>query len=133
MARFGVLMLNHGKWGDEQVVSGDWVAAATGRSSQALNVAYGYLWWLNREGNIGSPLAATSADAADTTTRQGQIAPDAPDDMFWALGLGNQVMQVDPGSRTVVVRLGTPETRPQPPTFGPVDASKVVTSAITQP
>jgi hypothetical protein len=39
----------------------------------------------------------------------------APDDMFWALGLGNQIVQVDPGSKTVVVRLGTAEARPHHP------------------
>jgi hypothetical protein len=53
--------------------------------------------------------------------------------MFWALGLGNQLVQVDPGSRTVVVRLGTAEPRPKPPTFGPAEASKVVTEAVTKP
>ena len=50
--------------------------------------------------------------------------------MFWALGLGNQVVQVDPGSGTVVVRLGTAETSPEPPTFGPAQASRVVTEAV---
>ena len=59
--------------------------------------------------------------------------PGAPADMFWAIGLGNQIVQVDPGSRTVVVRLGTAEARPQPPTFGPRDASTVVTGALTAP
>jgi hypothetical protein len=50
--------------------------------------------------------------------------------MFWALGLGNQLVQVDPGSQTVVVRLGPPEPRPRPPTFGPAEAAKVVTEAV---
>jgi CubicO group peptidase (beta-lactamase class C family) len=132
MARFGVLMLNHGKWGDKQIVSAAWVKDATGHSSQKLNAAYGYLWWLNRKGVIGSPLVATDlSKAQNPTTRKGQVVPGAPDDMFWALGLGNQIVQVDPGSKTVVVRLGTAEARPQPPTFGPVEASKVVTEAVT--
>ena len=50
--------------------------------------------------------------------------------MYWALGLGNQLIQVDPGSRTVVVRLGAGAARPQPPTFGPPEASRVVTEAV---
>ena len=58
------------------------------------------------------------------------MVPGAPPDMFWALGLGNQVIQVDPGSRTVVVRLGTAEPTPRPPTFGPAEASRVVTEAV---
>jgi hypothetical protein len=52
--------------------------------------------------------------------------------MFWAIGLGNQIVQVDPGTKTVVVRLGTTELQPQPPTFGPAEASRVVTHAISE-
>jgi CubicO group peptidase (beta-lactamase class C family) len=131
LARFGVLMLDHGRWGARQVVSRAWVAQATGRSSTRLNAAYGYLWWLNRKGVLASPLAGTSArDAANGTARTGRLVPGAPSDMFWALGLGNQVIQVDPGTRTVVVRLGTAEPSPRPPTFGPAEASRVVTEAV---
>jgi CubicO group peptidase (beta-lactamase class C family) len=131
LARFGVLMLNNGKWGDRQVVSSDWVHAATGQASTKLNAGYGYLWWLNRPGGHADPLAAVSLDGArNPTTDQGQIAPGAPADMYWALGLGNQLVQVDPGTKTVVVRLGTGEPRPKPPTFGATAASKVVTDAV---
>jgi CubicO group peptidase (beta-lactamase class C family) len=131
MARFGSLFLARGAWNGKQIVSADWVRAATGAPSTPLNVAYGYLWWLNRRGRIAGPLAATSlAGAAHQAPTTGQLAPGAPADMFWALGLGNQVIQVDPGSRTVVVRLGTGAARPQPPTFGPKEASRVVTSAV---
>jgi CubicO group peptidase (beta-lactamase class C family) len=131
MARFGTLMANDGRWGDHQIVAKQWVEASTGRSSTRLNVAYGYLWWLNRRGHISSPLVATSlADVGDGKTEDGQLAPGAPDDLFWALGLGNQLVQVDPRSRTVVVRLGAGGPRPQPPTFGPVEASTVITEAL---
>jgi CubicO group peptidase (beta-lactamase class C family) len=131
LARFGVLMLNDGRWGGEQIVSRAWVAAATGRSSTPLNAAYGYLWWLNRKGVLSSPLAATTVGAAKNPSRKhGRLVPGAPGDMYWALGLGNQVIQVDPGSRTVVVRLGSVELNPQPPAFGPAEASKVVTEAV---
>jgi len=41
-----------------------------------------------------------------------------------------QLIQIDPGTQTVVVRLGKPEVNPQPPTFGPAEASKVVTEAV---
>ncbi len=70
-----------------------------------------------------------SADELDHDA--GPLAPGAPDDMYWALGLGNQLIQIDPGTRTVVVRLGTAELIPLPPTFGPGDASEVVTQAVT--
>ncbi len=134
LARFGTLFLERGRWGSEQVVSADWVDAATGRSSTDLNAGYGYLWWLNREGVLASPLAATNvAGVGDAAPVRGRLVPGAPESMFWALGLGNQVVQVDPGSRTVVVRIGTAEPRPQPPTFGRLDASRVVTEAVTGP
>jgi CubicO group peptidase (beta-lactamase class C family) len=132
LARFGTLMLNHGRWGKRQIISTNWVKAATGRPSTPLNAAYGYLWWLNQKGHIAAnPLVATSiSEAANPQAKTGRLVPDAPADLFWALGLGNQVVQVDPGSGTVVVRLGTAEARPQPPTFGPYEASRVVTQAV---
>jgi CubicO group peptidase (beta-lactamase class C family) len=117
LARFGVLMLNEGRWGAKQIVSSRWVEQATGRSSTPLNAGYGYLWWLNRMGRLAAG-------------NHGQLVPGAPADMVWALGLGNQIIQIDPGSRTVVVRLGTAEAIPSPPTFGPAQASKVVTAAV---
>jgi CubicO group peptidase (beta-lactamase class C family) len=126
-------MLNNGRWGDKQIVSAGWVRQATGLSSTKLNAAYGYLWWLNHEGLIGSPLVATNfAAVADPSTKKGRLVPGAPNDMFWAIGLGNQIVQVDRGTKTVVVRLGTTELRPRPPTFGPAEASKVVTEAISE-
>jgi CubicO group peptidase (beta-lactamase class C family) len=131
LARFGLLLLNGGRWGSEQIVSADYVAEATGRSSTKLNVGYGFLFWLNHRGPIGNPLVATDLSAlSDPTTQVGQLAPGAPRDLFWAIGLGNQIIQVDPGSGTVVVRLGAGGVRPKPPTFGPVEASKVVTEAV---
>jgi CubicO group peptidase (beta-lactamase class C family) len=131
MARFGSLFLNHGRWNGRRIVSAKWVREATGAPSTPLNAAYGFLWWLNRRGRIAGPLAATSlSGAADQSPRQGRLVAGAPADLFWALGLGNQVIQVDPATRTVVVRLGTGESRPRPPTFGPREASRVVTEAV---
>jgi CubicO group peptidase (beta-lactamase class C family) len=131
LARFGSLFLARGAWNGTQVVSRRWVQEATGAPSTPLNAGYGFLWWLNRRGRLAGPLAATSiAGAADTTVGRGRLVPGAPADMFWALGLGNQVVQIDPGSRTVVVRLGTAESRPRPPTFGPAEAARVVTEAV---
>lgn len=132
LARFGSLLLDGGRWGGRRIVSARWVTEATGRSSTRLNAAYGYLWWLNRPGPLAGPLAATDLGAASRPkTIQGPLVHGAPQDMFWALGLGNQLVQVDPRSRTVVVRLGTAEPRPRPPTFGPAEASRVVTEALT--
>ena len=55
MARLGYLMLRHGKWGDEQVISEDWVKKMVTPVSSAKEVShgkedgrysYGYMWWL---------------------------------------------------------------------------------------
>jgi CubicO group peptidase (beta-lactamase class C family) len=113
------------------VVSSSWVTQATARSSTTLNAGYGYLWWLNHEGVIEDVLAATSRQQARHSAR-GRLVPGAPNDMYWALGLGNQLVQIDPGTRTVVVRLGTADPIPFPPTFGPSEASTVVTEAVVR-
>jgi CubicO group peptidase (beta-lactamase class C family) len=122
-------MLNQGRWSGKQLVSQAWVKQATGPSSTKLNAAYGYLWWLNHEGVIPSVTAATSLQSV-AGEEKGRVVPGAPDSMYWALGLGNQLVQIDPASRTVVVRLGTASPIPLPPMFGPEQASKVVTVAL---
>jgi CubicO group peptidase (beta-lactamase class C family) len=131
LARFGLLMLRNGRWGDQRVVSAGWVARATGASSTVMNAGYGYLWWLNRYGVLAGPLTPmTREQAIDPATPRQRLVPDAPARTYWAIGLGNQIVQVDPGTDTVVVRLGTAEALPKPPTFGAAEASKVVTTAV---
>jgi CubicO group peptidase (beta-lactamase class C family) len=130
LARFGYLMLNHGNWDGEQVVSEDWVDQATGRSSTELNAAYGFLWWLNRKGAIASPAAATTG-AGDGSIADGQMVPDAPDDVFWALGFNNQIVAVIPEQHIVAVRMG-----PKPPADAPFTQAELtdgVLDALTDP
>jgi CubicO group peptidase (beta-lactamase class C family) len=132
MARFGVLMLDRGAWHGTRIVSSAWVRQATARSSTKLNAAYGYLWWLNRSGVIASVTAATTLQAiARGTTHVGRMVEGAPRSMYWALGLGDQLIQIDPGSQTVVVRLGSGVPLPIGPAFGPAEASRVVTQALS--
>jgi CubicO group peptidase (beta-lactamase class C family) len=132
MARFGYLFLRDGNWNGTQVVPSEWVEEATGRSSQELNAAYGYLWWLNRRGNIADPARPTTGrDGGDE--KDSQMRPGAPEDMFFALGLGDQIISIDPGSETVVARLGPVNVPKDAPGFGTGDAVKVVTEALTQP
>ncbi len=61
----------------------------------------------------------------------------APDDMYFALGLGGQIIVVDPASETVVVRLapfrGLGGGNGGLPNFGAGDAAKVVTEALVDP
>ena len=135
LARFGLLFLRQGEWGGDAVVPADWVAAATDRPSQPLNAAYGYLWWLNREGPVlDDALRATTAEEAARLPAR-RLVPGAPADMYWAIGLGGQIVQVDPGSDTVVVRLGPARLAPSDGPggagdYGPEDTARVVTDAL---
>ena len=45
MARFGLLWLRNGKWGDRQIVPPAYVKMATTPSAHGPD--YGFLWWLN--------------------------------------------------------------------------------------
>jgi CubicO group peptidase (beta-lactamase class C family) len=48
MARFGLLYLNHGRWGNTQIVPAGWVSeSSTAKSTVREGVGYGYSWWIN--------------------------------------------------------------------------------------
>lgn len=132
LARFGTLMLRGGRWGDEQIVSEEWVEASTGSSSQDMNAAYGWLWWLNRPGPV---LGAVQASGGVGVEPREQLVPGAPDDMFFALGFGGQTIAVDPGSRTVVTRMGpagsiTEQASGDGPEFGAEQAAMVAIDGV---
>ena len=105
-ARLGYLLLRHGDWHGTQVLSEDWVDEAT-NPSQDLNAGFGYMLWLNHPGSLVSIDNVRTPDYDEPSDEQ--LVPDAPEDMFWAIGLGGQIIQVDPETDTVVVRLGTPD------------------------
>ncbi len=60
LARFGLLALNRGKWGNKQIVSDKWWTEALTPSTVANSPAYGYLWWLN---TTSTAVPATSFEA----------------------------------------------------------------------
>lgn len=126
MARFGQLLLHDGAWDQQQIVSAEYLGEAT-TPSQELNEGYGYLTWLNVTGHLAG--AVSPVDASEEAERQeAQLVPDAPEGLFWALGLGGQIIQVDKDTDTVVVRLGSATLNP---TFGNADTARVVTEAVT--
>lgn len=129
LARFGQLFAQRGEWDGEEIVPASWVEDAVGGSSQELNAAYGLLWWVNRRGPVREPLDAENPGLPPGVTGAGQLVPGAPDDLYAALGFGGQVVLVDPGSSTVVVRLGTPGDRSDPDSYTVADAARVVTEA----
>ncbi|MBU2939508.1 beta-lactamase family protein [Lacinutrix sp. C3R15] len=97
MARFGLLVSANGKWDDTQIVSQNFLQAAT-NTSQNINKAYGYLWWLN--GKTSYHLPATQLEFT------GSLIPNAPNDMFAALGKNDQKIYVVPSKNLVVIRMG---------------------------
>lgn len=97
MARFGLLMLNKGKWDDEVVLNQNYYENAT-NTSQNINLGYGYLWWLNGKANYHLPQSQLQFP--------GSIIPEAPSDMFMALGKNDQKIYVVPSKKMVVIRMG---------------------------
>lgn len=62
MARFGLLYLNRGVWGNDRIISEAWIEESTTPHTTALidtaAVQYGYLWWLYREGGVSAAVAS---------------------------------------------------------------------------
>jgi CubicO group peptidase (beta-lactamase class C family) len=77
-ARFGLLWMRHGRWGDRQIVPESYIKMATAPSSTKHD--YGFLWWLNNENKVGLPM-----------------------DSFEARGAGGNIIYVDPANDLVVV------------------------------
>lgn len=107
MARFGLLALNHGKWKDEQIINEKYFNQSIS-SSQDINPSYGYLWWLNGKSQYMVP--------GTQTVFPGALVPNAPADMYAAMGAADQRIYVIPGKNMVVIRMGE-ASNPQNPTF----------------
>jgi CubicO group peptidase (beta-lactamase class C family) len=97
MARFGLLMYNKGKWGQDVILNEAYFNQAT-QSSQNLNLAYGYLWWLNGKASYKVPQLQT--------LYPGSLIATAPNDMFMALGKNDQKIYIIPSKKMVVIRMG---------------------------
>ena len=98
MARFGLLALNRGVWSGNDILGDDAYFEAMTTPSQSLNESYGYLWWLNGQPSFMAP--------GSQFVFTGQLAPNAPADMFSALGKNGQQINVVPSQGIVVVRMG---------------------------
>jgi CubicO group peptidase (beta-lactamase class C family) len=100
MARFGMLLLNKGKWDQTAVLDDENYFNSQVNTSQTLNPSYGYLTWLNGKSAHMLP----TVQFAFT----GPLMPNAPSDMFAALGKNDQKIYVVPSQNLVVVRMGEP-------------------------
>ncbi|MGI9551760.1 MAG: serine hydrolase domain-containing protein [Aurantibacter sp.] len=81
MARFGLLLLNKGKWKDKQLISESWIEKAIEPSVP--NVNYGYMWWLNKKGD-----------------RHWQ---GLSEDIYYAAGFGGNFIVIDEENHLVIV------------------------------
>ena len=102
LARFGVFAQAGGKWNEDTILGDEAYLAQALDSSQKLNPAYGYLWWLNGKSSV---------------IRQGKrvnqpLIAAAPDDLVAAFGALGRKCYVVPSMNLVVTRLGdTPDER----------------------
>jgi len=109
-ARFGLLILNKGKWDKDQILTDQAYFNSMVSTSQNINPSYGYLFWLNGKSSIIYPGLPTSFNIS--------LAPDAPTDMFAAMGKNGQFIDVIPSLNMVVVRMGeAPDASQVPITF----------------
>lgn len=97
MARFGLMSYAKGKWENTQIVSEGYLNDATS-TSQNINKSYGYLWWLNGKDSYRLPQSQTEFN--------GELIPNAPDDMYSGLGKNDQKLYIVPSKKLVIVRMG---------------------------
>lgn len=100
MSRFGLMILRNGQWDGKQLVSARYIREMTA-TSQKLNEAYGYLWWLNGKDSYRLPGGAGGVN-------QGMLWPDCPADAFGALGAQDKKIYIVPSLDLVVSRHGGP-------------------------
>lgn len=98
MARFGVLMSNGGTWDGLTIMSDMEYFNAMITPSQGLNPSYGYLWWLNGQDSHMLPGFQFQIP--------GPISPNAPDDVYAALGKNGQILSISPSQDLIIVRMG---------------------------
>jgi CubicO group peptidase (beta-lactamase class C family) len=88
LARFALLYLHDGRWGERQIVPAAWVAESTRAYSNTPTGGYGYMWWTS--------VRATGAPGP----RVALLRP-----TFWADGYLGQYAVVVPSLDLVVVNL----------------------------
>ncbi len=97
-ARFGSLTLQKGEWNGTKILNDANYYNTMVSTSQNINLSYGYLWWLNGK---ASAMVPQSQIVFPTS-----LAPNAPADMFMALGKDDKKIYIVPSLDVVVVRLG---------------------------
>lgn len=97
-ARFGLLLLAKGNWNGTSIWSGDYFEKLP-QTSQNLNLSYGYLTWLNGKASYMVP--------GSQAVLPGSLIPQAPADMYQAMGKNGQFLMVIPSQNLVIIRMGS--------------------------
>lgn len=97
-ARFGLLLLAEGIWNGNPILNDPAYFSEMTNSSQSINPSYGYLTWLNGKSSFMVPGLQFSFS--------GGLMPDAPSDMYAALGKNGQIINVVPSQNLVLIRMG---------------------------
>jgi CubicO group peptidase (beta-lactamase class C family) len=98
MARFGLLMLNKGTWDNTPILSDTNYFNNQVNTSQNINQSYGYLTWLNGKSSSMLPQSQIVFPVS--------IIPNAPTDLYAALGKNDQKIYVVPSQKLVIIRMG---------------------------
>jgi len=98
MARFGLLLYNQGIWNGTPVLDDPVYFHDMTHSSQALNPSYGYLTWLNGQSSYMVPGLQFSFP--------GSPMPNAPADIYAAIGKDGQLINCSPSTGFVLIRMG---------------------------
>ncbi len=85
-ARFGLLFLRRGRWGERQLIPASWIDEL--RRPAVARPDYGYMWWLN-------------------TGRQAVSA--APENAYWAAGFGGNYIYIDEQHDLLIVLRWIPD------------------------
>jgi CubicO group peptidase (beta-lactamase class C family) len=109
-AKLGILMLNKGLWNKERLLPKTWVDWSTKRIAPALftpkrergqrrlNIeSYGGYWWLNYK----------------LPMNKYRPYPNAPEDLYQAMGFRGQTMAVIPSLNMIVLRMGSDGRKPK--------------------
>jgi CubicO group peptidase (beta-lactamase class C family) len=97
-ARFGQLMLSNAKWNNTVLINDTSYLFAMRNTSNAFNLSYGYLWWLNGKANYMIPQTQFVVNNS--------LASWAAPDMYAAMGKYDQKIYIIPSQQMVVVRFG---------------------------
>ena len=98
MARYGLLLLGEGQWNGSAVMTDTGYLRRMRNSSQTLNRSYGYLTWLNGKSSFMIPQSQI--------VFPGSLMPEAPADLYAALGKNSQYINIVPSKGLVLVRMG---------------------------